>query len=109
MWLLKVLSVMPFLLGAGIFAQGQFVPAHPYVQYGALGLCAIVVIFLCKHLTCITTEHRQERKALVLQLKSGESDKVDLLTKLIAAQNRIAQALEDRPCLRGDQRINEDG
>ena len=66
-----------------------------------------MVIFLCKHLTCITRKHQEERAELVEDIKASETEKVELLRNNIRTLNRIAQALEDRPCLRGDQRIGE--
>ena len=65
-----------------------------YLQYGALGLCAVMVLL-----------NYRDRWETVKQLKSQEERNVLLLQRNIRAFERISQALEDRPCLHGDQRI----
>jgi hypothetical protein len=52
-----------------------------YVEYGALGLCAFMVYFLCNHLTLKEKNHSEERQATAKYM------------------NRLAVMLGNRPCL----------
>jgi hypothetical protein len=62
-----------------------------YVEYGALGLCAFMVYFLCNHLTQKEKNHAEDRKETAKYL------------------SRLALLLGDRPCLAHDRnRLNPD-
>ncbi len=86
-----IFYVLPFGCVA-VMAMGD-----SYLQYGALGLCAIVVIFLCGHIRVLTD--KIDRKDRVL----GE-----LYEKNTKAYSRLADLLEDRPCLMKDKRIKDE-
>ena len=66
-----------------------------YLQYGALGLCAIMVVWMCKHITCLGRK-----------LDSKDNMIIDLCMKNTQAYNRLAELLKDRPCLNKDSRID---
>ena len=99
---LKFLAVTPFFSTGFIVAIGG---ESEYIQFGALGLCALVVVFLCRYLSELTETHRKERKELIDAIKSRESEFIIIIKENIKADNRLAEVLEDRPCLIGDQRI----
>lgn len=70
-------------------------------QFGALGLCAFMVF---------QNYNQQNRLTKVIDRKDGEiGTLVDRLEEISSRQAeglaRLAQALEDRPCVAGDQRI----
>jgi hypothetical protein len=106
---LKMLSLTPFF-GATLITA--LVPAEPqaeFIQYGALGLCAIVVIFLCNHLKGMVVQHKEERKSLINDLKCKDEKLLNLTKQSIEAYDRLAQLLSDRPCLFKDKRIDDSG
>lgn len=74
-----------------------------WVQYGALGLCGFMVMFLINHI---------KAQAKVIEKKDDEIKENNkelrrLLKDDISAKNRLAEALEDRPCICGDSRVNK--
>lgn len=99
-----ILSTISFSIASFVMGVGG---VNDYVQYGALGLLAIVVIFLCKHLQKITDQHTSERKELVLALAKREADFIEMIRQDVKSRDRLSEALEDRPCLIGDQRIEK--
>jgi len=99
---LKYLAVTPLFLSGVAMSD-----ANPFVEYGALGLAFTVVLFLCKHLNRLTELHRQERKELVVTLQAREEQFIKMVEHRIAADNRLSEALEDRKCIAGDQRIKQ--
>jgi hypothetical protein len=100
-----ILSVIAFFDTTFLLAVGG---ESEFVQYGALGLLGIVVLFLCKHLSSLTEQHTLERKELVVALAKRESDFIDMIKQDVVSRDRLSEALEDRPCLLGDQRITEE-
>lgn len=66
------------------------------VQYGALGLCGVMVVFLISHI-----------KAQAEIIKAKDEKLTELLTDDIKAKNRLAEALEDRPCICEDSRVKD--
>jgi len=89
---LKLLGLTPF--GCAMFLAATEPGGPAYLQYGALGLCAMVVLFLCIFIRDLIT--KLDRKDQVL---------ADLQQKSIEAYARLADMLEDRPCLKNDKRI----
>ena len=71
--------------------------ATTYLDYGALGLCAFMVAWMCWHNSQLAASNDRKDKIL------GE-----LNAKNTAAYNRLANLLEDRPCLFKDNRIKDD-
>lgn len=69
-----------------------------WVQYGALGLCAVMVIFLINLI-----------KAQAEVIKEKDKKLMSLLEAHLKATNRLAEALEDRPCLESDSRVKKKG
>ncbi len=80
-----IFSLTPFGLVAAIGSAAD----NTGLEYGALGLCAIIVFFLCNHIKYLTKK---------LELLSEGNTK---------AYNRLADMLDDRPCLMKDRRIKE--
>ena len=66
------------------------------LQYGALGLCALMVI-----------NSIRERRQMAAELDRRARRMEDLVKHNTDAMNRLAQALGDRPCLREDSRVRE--
>jgi len=91
---LKILAVTPFGLTAIITTLANAGGRPDYLQYGALGLCAIVVIFLCGFI-----------KQLIDKLDRKDKVMGELYQKNTEAYNRLANLLSDRPCLQKDHRI----
>lgn len=88
------LSLTPIGLAATVIAASSENLQPPYLQYGALGLCAFLVACLVKYLF-----HQSD-------LLTKQNEKLADLTKNnTEAYNRLANMLEDRPCLKKDSRI----
>lgn len=84
-----LLSTGSLALSGVTLAAGD-VGAIPGIQYGALGLCFIVVGFLLKYLWSVTKK------------KDDITDKLAELTeKNTIAYMRLIDTLNDRPCLHG--------
>lgn len=62
-------------------------------QYGALGLCTAMVLFLISHI-----------KAQVKVIEKKDNKLTELLEKDIDSRNRLSECLKDRPCLGDDSR-----
>lgn len=100
-----VIAILPFILTAVTGAESKASPdsleayALPFVQYGALGLCAVMVGFLCWHLE----KMRGDIKSLNANLLEAYKEN----SRVIDKQSKM---LNDRPCLVNDTRlkINED-
>lgn len=90
---LKILALAPFGITVPILASSPN-PSPGYLQYGALGLCAIIVVFLCGFI-----------RQLIDKLDRKDQTLADLYKKNTDAFNRLADLLEDRPCLNNDHRI----
>lgn len=104
---LKVLALSP-IFGAGFLAASDPVTQHPFIQYGALGLCAVVVMFLCNYLKTLTTQHKEERHELVQGLREKDNELLKTIQQNIEAYNRLSQLLRGRPCLMNDERLERD-
>lgn len=87
-----ILTLTPFAAAIFLCATDK----NNVLDYGALGLCAIIVLFLCAHIKSLT--EKLDRKDKVL----GE-----LYERNTAAYQRLANLLEDRPCLMRDKRIQQ--
>ena len=61
---------------------------NSFIQYGALGLCTVMVGFMIKHITDLT-----------IKLDAKNAQIIEMLQKDIDAKNRLSQCLEDRPCI----------
>jgi len=90
---LYILSLTPIGITAVLLAD-TVTPG--YLQYGALGVVFFMVTFLCGY---------------IWHLSSLLTKQTEKMTKVIedntASNNRISQALGDRPCLKDDSRIRE--
>lgn len=73
-------------------------PFPDWLQYGAFGLCCLMVLYLLWYLTEMGKIIREKDKNFI-----------DLLEKDIKSRTRLTQALEDRPCLQDDQRLKNGG
>lgn len=98
-------EIAGWIAGIGIIAEVTNIPGLREVsgilQFGALGLCAYMVY----DQRLERKQHREERKELVQSLQTKEHENKMLIENFTAATNRLAEALEDKPCLIGDQRI----
>lgn len=94
MMMMYILSLTP--IGAAAVVVATTNAEMPYLQYGALGICFVMVLFLCKyiwHLSELLTE-QSKRTEQVIE-KNTESN------------NNLVSCLKDRPCIMGDNRINK--
>lgn len=100
-----------------ILGEGNVLDGVPYLQYGALGLCAIMVFVgfweRAKLNERMNSRERHLESAIIAKDKQLELTNVEvrrLLLNSTRAINRLAEVLEDRPCLVGDQRakVNDD-
>ena len=74
------------------------VPSPEWLEYGALGLCGLMI--LCNF---------WERKTLVEELHR-ERERAEVLSKAtIGTLNRFCRVMESRPCLHGDSVLSEVG
>lgn len=87
--MIRVLELASLATGTGSIVTASVMPAPPdwIIQFGALG----IVLFM------VFQNYRQTRDLMKLSADNARS------------MNRLAQALEDRPCLQDDQRINSEG
>lgn len=102
-------AVSPFVLS--IMAETSLPGSgliQTIVQGGALALCAVLVIWLCLSFSKALADHRKERSELVKALQ--EQIKKDQLNSqaMIAALNRVASTLHERPCLAPASAFNLD-
>ena len=104
---LKILAITPFL-GSGFIVALSSVSELEFVQYGALGLCGLVVWFLCKYLARLTQQHEVERKELVESLKQVTDMLFKVVEKNIRSRDSLAEALSNVKCLQDDYRLRRD-
>lgn len=102
----KILAVSPFAGTMVIAAMEGGGSPHRFVQYGALGICALAVVGLFAYLNKMTDIHRQERKELVASLQDEAEKREALANDCIRAMDRLSECLADRPCVASDQRVN---
>lgn len=89
-WTLLTLSITPISIIAAVISGNE----SPVLDYGGLGLAAIVVIFLCRYVWK-QNESLEKKDAVIIEMvKAG-----------VTSQNRLSEALETRPCLKDDPRI----
>ena len=81
------------------------------LQYGALGLCAIMGVGVFKLLKDqraerekMAAEARRERNELVEDLREKDEQFIKVVEANTAGFNRLADALADRPCIAEDSR-----
>lgn len=107
--------------GAGLLSLaawlGEAVPALPAwsLQFGALGLCGYMVWRLHAQQQMLLDLHKAERDDLLAALKRKDDlldrrgEEVSALSRQnIAAYHRLADLLQDRPCLHEDHRIHSE-
>jgi hypothetical protein len=78
------------------------------LQYGALGLCAILVVFLVFYI--LRQQKREDEIMARYQLREDELRKklLEISNKMVGVLDAFRYALETRPCLK-DDRIFKDG
>ena len=81
-------------VASAIIAQVPNIPDA--LQYGALGLCGLMVV-----LNWITS------RSMALRLDEGRNRVLDLHERTISTLTRLCDGLEDRPCLMSDHRIRD--
>lgn len=114
MTMLKLLTLTPIGLAAAVLASGEIPGIPVYVQYGALGMCAAVVAFLCRFLQQREKAHSEERDRrweshmteraeLVRSLAENQQrheDKIEKITERVSKSlDRFTDILETRPCI----------
>ena len=67
----------------------------PFLQYGALGVCFVMVLFLCKYIWHLSD---------ILTKQTERAEKV--IDKNTESNNKLIDCLKDRPCIMGDRRMN---
>lgn len=92
---LKVLTITPFLTTMFILADSTS-SSKSFLDYGALGLCAICILFLCGFV-----------KQLIDKIDKKDLQLNEHYVQNTRAFDRLADLLEDRPCLMKDKRIRE--
>jgi len=101
------------LIGA-LAAVAEGAPGLPagILQFGALGLCAYMVWRLHAQQQGLIDSHKVEQDELIAVIRKKDAvldRRTEELTALsrqnIAAYHRLADLLEDRPCLQKDHRI----
>lgn len=105
-------KIVVVLSGAGVLAEAAdgvvglpiFKEISGVLQFGAFGLCAMMMLGVWK----LLEQHRRERAELVESLKVKEAENKQLAIASIQAMNKIAEALKDRKCVAGDNRIKVD-
>lgn len=82
---------------------------NPELQYGAFGLCVLILAF------CValwkSNQHERRELGKVIDDKERRIDTLSdrnamLLSQNTLAMNRLSEALEVRPCLAGDRVFN---
>jgi len=93
-------------IGLSAVAESQNImkPVVPVLQYGAFALCAIMVYLMRD----ILQTHRLERADLMKDIRSKDTAFNDLIAKNHKVLRKLAEVLEDRPCLKDDQRAEVD-
>ena len=91
---MKLIGTMPFLLTGAISAVNQTgAGENSYLEYGALGLCAVMVLYQC---------------AMISDLRKELSKTVDkyneAYNKNTESTRQLCDLLQDRPCLMKDHR-----
>jgi len=94
MIMMYVLSLTPIGAAAVVIATANS-PEAPYLQYGALGICFIMVLFLCKYIWHLSD---------LLSKQSDRNEKV--IERNTKSNNDLVDCLKDRPCIMGDKRMN---
>ena len=95
------ISALGAVVSANIATTAMQPPPEWIVQYGALAIVAFMVF----------QNYRQTRDMGRIiakkdaQLETDSDAMRELIADYTAATNRLAQCLEDRPCIAGDQRI----
>lgn len=95
--LLKYPVVLAFLILSGGVTEYLGMPISFPLQYGALGLCALMMYY-----------HRKERKELVSGIVRKEEDNRELFRQNLTVLSELREALKDRPCLKNDSRVELD-
>jgi len=86
----------------------QLADQLPFIQYGALGLCFLLVIRNWREGTRLSDllrgkDEKLERKnaQIIVMMEANRQ----ALQNNTDAVRRLSEALEDRPCLKDDQRL----
>jgi threonine dehydrogenase-like Zn-dependent dehydrogenase len=95
-----VAAISPFTLAmlaeVGIPGSGLI---QTIVQGGALGLCAVLVLWLCYSFSKVLADHKKERMELV-QVIQDQIRRDQINSQMVnQALNRVASTLHERPCL----------
>jgi len=98
------------LTSLGVFAGCSMVGTIPspgipgwVFQFGALGLVAFMVLQNYRQQTATIKVVKEKDK----QIAEYNERMARLVSEYTDATRRLAECLEDRPCIQGDQRIQE--
>jgi len=75
---------------------GMVVPTPAWIQYGALGLCALMIVM-----------NYADRRSIVQRLDSERATKDVLAKSTLGTLNRLCAVLESKPCLMSDSVLTE--
>ena len=79
-----------------VSVTGMAVPTPLWLQYGALGLCALMIVM-----------NYADRKSMTQRL-DHERDVKDVLAKsTLGTMNRLCSVMESKPCLASDSVLGE--
>jgi hypothetical protein len=90
-------TVLAFATGAAI-ADASGVPGMEFLEYGALGLCSLMVIM-----------NFVERQKMGKRLDVQGEELIELHKTTLGTMSKLTDALHDRPCLVHDTRVKKDG
>lgn len=89
---LAEISVMTVFMYTGILSTAT--PQFPdWLQYGAFGLCCVMVLYLLWYV-----------KEMGKVIREKDKKYIELLERDIESRNRLTQMLKDRPCVHHDHR-----
>ena len=82
----------------------------PSLQYGAFAICVVlagICLVLIKVLMDQVKAAREERDRLGKTIGEKDAQILELVTRNIAAYNRLTEALLSKPCLAGDRSLHK--
>lgn len=106
--MIKLIGLAVIGLCMGSTAVGEL-GGPVWLQYGALGLAGMMVVFLCYFLKTLLEQQNKERIILLDKLEAVRETADNRLSELVRRNsetfNRLARLLESRPCLHENKDI----
>lgn len=112
MFIFQIPKIVCAMLLGSLLANSITLPQFSLpLQYGALGLCVIMGVGVFKlfkdqraEREKMAAEARRERNVLVEELQEKDKQFIKVIEANTAGFNRLAAALNDRPCIKEDSR-----